>query len=99
MDDYEFTRSWVKSSLSKQLGIRRILFELKQKGVKEKIIEEVIGAIKEKYKEADVALGLAQKKLASLANIDKFKARQRIYAFLSRKGFSFDVVNGVMEQI
>ena len=99
LDDYKFARSWVKSSLSKQLGTRRILFELKQKGIREKIIEEVIGAIQGKYRESDVAVKLAQKKLASLEDIDKFKARQRIYAFLVRKGFSFDVVNGVIEQM
>jgi len=99
LDDNEFARSWVKSGISRRLGTRRISFELKQKGVEREIIEEAIDAIKDRYKESDVALELAKKKLADLKNIDKVKAKQRIYGFLARRGFSFDVVNEVIQEL
>jgi Uncharacterized protein conserved in bacteria len=33
LDDEEFARSWSQSRIAKPLGLRRISFELKQKGV------------------------------------------------------------------
>jgi len=99
LDDYEFARSWVKSGMFKQLGTKRISFELKQKGVSTEIIEEVLDSIKDKYKEANIALDLAKKRLVKYSNIEKFKAKRLIYGFLIRRGFSIDTVDEVMQEL
>jgi regulatory protein len=99
IDDYEFARSWVNACMAKNWGIKRISFDLRNKGIKKEIIEEVLVAIKDKYKEYEVALGLAERRIKSYGDIDKYKARQRIYGFLSRRGFSFDTIHDVMEAL
>lgn len=99
INDEEFAFGWMKSRLIKPLGLRRISFELKQKGISEEIIEQAKNNIKDNYREYEVVSELAAGKLKKLKNIDSNKARARIYGFLIRRGFSIDVINEVVNEL
>ncbi len=99
INDEEFASSWMKSRLRKPLGLRRISFELKQKGITEEIIEQLKSNIKDNYNEYEVVSELAKGKLKKLMNLDSNKARGRIYSFLIRRGFSIDLINEVVNEL
>lgn len=99
INDQEFALGWMKSRLNKPLGLRRISFELKQKGITEEIIEQAKASIKDNYREYEVVSDLAKAKLNKLKNIESGKARARVYRYLLSRGFSIDVINEVVSEL
>lgn len=99
INDEEFAAGWMKSRLRKPLGLRRIYFELKQKGITEEIIEQLKDNIKDSYNEYEVVTDLAKSKLNKLKNIELDKAKSRIYRYLLSRGFSIDVINEVVSEL
>lgn len=103
LNDAEFARFWVNSRISgKPMGPARIRYELKNKGVAEEIIDAALNSLKEKYDEYEAARGLAISRIKVLGKSiggDKKRMRQRLYGYLNRRGFSFDVISDVVEGI
>lgn len=100
-DDGEFARSWINYRLSKPLGLRAIEVELRQKGIGREIINELISEKKSILNELDIARELAKARLEKLkGKKDKDdKIKQKLYHYLSRRGFSGDIVGEVINQI
>jgi regulatory protein len=96
IDDAAFARAWAESRLKKPLGIRRIRQELVLKGIDKGIIEAALGEIKENYSERELVETLARERLNRLKGIEPRLARQRIFAYLVRRGFSPDVITEVL---
>jgi regulatory protein len=86
----------VSSRLKRPFGLRRIKQELLQKGLDKEIIETAFAWAKEDYQEEDVVRKLAEQKFAKSKGIDPVKAKQRIYAYLMRRGFSPDLVSNIV---
>jgi regulatory protein len=99
INDQVFALTWLNSRLGKPLGLRRIFFELKQKGISNEIIEEVQNKIKDNYNEYEVVQRLARDKIDKLKCLDQNKAKRRIYNFLIRRGFSVDIINDVINRL
>jgi len=99
IDDKTFASSWLNSRLRKPLGLRRIFYELKVKGISDQVIEEAQCKIKDKYNEYEVVSELAKDKFEKLSRLEPDKAKRRVYSFLLRRGFSPDIVNEVINQI
>jgi regulatory protein len=99
LDDESFTRAWVDSRLKRAMGLRRVKNELKLKGIKPALIEQSFAAVKENYSEDEVVSDLIRRKLQAVKGLDTQKAKQRIYAFLIRRGFSPDVIVDNLNQI
>jgi regulatory protein len=91
LDDQEFARAWLSSRLKKPYGLRRIREELRMKGVSGPIIDELMSDGLGDYSEDKIVLMLARKKFAQLKKIEPKKARQRVFAFLLRRGFGPDI--------
>lgn len=98
LDDNEFARMWLESRLKRTLGIRRIRQELKTKGIDKAIIDRQIGEIKDAYSEDEIVSELLKQRLAKLKGIDPQKARQRVYGYLLRRGFSPETVIDVLNK-
>jgi len=109
IDDAIFTKSWIEARLKKPYGLKRIIYELKNKGISEKIIESEIQKIRLGYSEYDTIKRIAEEKFTQLLHtragfkrqnlrIDQDKVKRRIYSFLLRKGFSSDVILEVLGQ-
>jgi regulatory protein len=99
IDDEAFAFSWMNSRLRKPLGLRRISFELKSKGISDEIIQQSKDKIKENYNEYEVVADLAKDKFNKLKNLEPNKAKSRVYGFLLRRGFALDIVNEVISQL
>jgi regulatory protein len=100
LDDAGFAKFWVEMRMrSKPVGSYLLKRDLRDKGLSEELVER---AIKEKgiqYDERDAALRIAKKRLDFYGSIHKIKAKRRIHDFLVRRGFSFDTVREVLEEL
>lgn len=93
LNDYQFASGWVNSRIStKPIGLRKLRYELKDKGIDNKIIEEVLNKLKENYNEYEAACDLAKSRIKRLSKVDKLKAKRRIFDYLLRRGFSYELV-------
>lgn len=99
VDDGAFARAWMGSRLKKPLGLYKIRRELEFKGVDKEIIDTVFKEIKEDYREAEVVGKIAKVKYAKLRGADSKKIKQRIYAYLLRRGFSPDTVTDEIQKL
>ena len=99
IDDNYFAKTWIESRIKKPLGIRRLKAELSIKGINKEIIDTQINEIQKSYAEEDIVGGIARGRLNKLKGIDPQKAKQRVYAYLLRRGFSPQVVIGCLNQI
>jgi regulatory protein len=99
IDDTIFTRGWLDSRLKRSMGLRRITNELKLKGVKPALIEESIAQVKDSYNEDEVVKDLIRHKAPALKGLEPQKAKQRMYGFLIRRGFSPDVIVDNLNQM
>ena len=85
LDDEDYARRYVEKNDHKK-SIRQMKFDLRQKGVSDDLVDE-----------SAQILGLLRKKNYDPEEPDPAK-RQKIYAFLARKGFSYDAINSAMKQ-
>jgi regulatory protein len=98
LDDKLFARGWTASRLRKPLGITRIRRELKQKGISDEIIAAETPEVTSS-EELESALALAKKRLALYSRIPKLKIKQRLYGYLVRRGFRFETVTRVLNNL
>ena len=78
-------------------GKRGLSLELRQKGINPKIIAQALAKISEKQ-----LLASAQKiitpKLKLYKNLPKIKLKQKLIGFLSRRGFSWEIIKSVVDE-
>jgi len=100
-DDEQFARWWKESRTRfKSKSDRVIKLELRQKGIKDEIIEQVMSEKTEDSKtDYEKALDLARKyhkKVTALPRQDQYR---RMGAYLGRRGFDFDIIRRVIDDI
>jgi regulatory protein len=99
LDDRAFTKSWINYRLARPFGFRRIIQELKHKGIDPEIIEGALSEAKESYSPESIALDLAQRRWQRLPDIDPVKKKKRVLDFLLRRGFEVDLVMKVIKKL
>lgn len=99
IDDNIFAKTWIESRLKKPLGLRRLVQELRFKGISKDIIDNQISRIKSAYQEEDIVLDLAKRRLNKLKGLEPDKAKRRIYSYLALRGFSPEVIIDVVRQL
>ena len=99
LNDRAFTKSWINYRLARPFGFRRIIQELKAKGIDPEIIEQAVGEVKESYAPEDVAMDLAQRRYQRLPNIDPVKKKKRVLDFLLRRGFETSIAMKVLRKL
>jgi regulatory protein len=92
IDDGLFAKAWIDSRLKKPFGLNRVIRELRIKGIAEETIQGQVSGLKEDYSEKEVVFGLAKERSKRLKGVEPQKARQRLYGYLLRRGFSVDTV-------
>jgi regulatory protein len=98
LDDRAFTKSWINYRLARPFGFRRIIQELKAKGIDQEIIEQTVAEV-EGYSPEAVALELAQRRWQRLPNIDPLKKKKRVLDFLLRRGFDAAVAMKALKKL
>ncbi|MBF0503737.1 MAG: regulatory protein RecX [Candidatus Omnitrophica bacterium] len=99
LDDRAFTKSWINYRLARPFGFRRIIQELKSKGIDPLTIEQAVAEIKDSYNADKTALELARRRWQRLPAIDPLKKKKRVLDFLLRRGFEADVAIRVIKKL
>lgn len=99
IDDEEFARSWVRSRIAnKGVGKARIKWELRQKGVSNDLIEQVLSDFDDEA-EYMHAMDAARRRWEKDATLDTRRKRQRVASYLRRQGFDWQVVSEVLSRL
>ena len=98
LDDTAFARFWIESrDTHRPRGRRALAWELRKKGVAEEVIEDALARFGSD--EATLARQAARKRAATLKTADPGKFRQQLGAFLARRGFSYEVIEQVVDEL
>lgn len=90
IDDMKYSESYIKQRLQyNPKGIYVLKMELKQRGVKQNVIDKAVENMN--IDELSDAIKLLQKKCFYLDDIDE-KNKKRLFAFLQRRGYSYDII-------
>lgn len=98
LNDREFALSFARNSIvTRPCGPSLLRRELKNKG----IVDELIAlALEEAYRETpveEIARQLAAKKRRQLGSVEEVKAKKRMVDFLARRGFSWEIINDMLD--
>lgn len=100
IDDAKFARFWIDSRMhANPMGDVVLKYELKLKGVSDSVIEAALQDKAANYDEYEAAFSMAKERFERLKKLDKKKALKRLYDFLIRRGFKYDTVRKIVENI
>jgi regulatory protein len=99
LNDEEFAKWWIEQrTLIKPKAGRVIRMELKQKGIDKELVDELLK--NEKESDFEKAKKLAEKRMPRYSKIkEKRKVFEKLGRFLVSKGFNYDIIKEVIDQI
>lgn len=98
LDDQKFAEFWVDNRTThKPRGKRLLRQELREKGVEQRIIDEILDDAD--IEEYDAALQLARKRNDSLTHLSHDLRYRRLSGYLARRGYGWDVVGPVLREV
>lgn len=96
VNDREFARFWVENRAAhRPRGRYALRAELRQKGIATDVVESAVSDVDEDAG----ALEVAQARAVRLAHLDRQTFYQRLYGYLQRRGFSYDVCRRVTNRL
>jgi regulatory protein len=96
LDDDRFAQAWVENrSEFRPRGKNMLRFELRQRGLQDEAIESAIHDIDE----GELAYQAGLKQARKLRDLEWNQFRQKMYGFLSRRGFDYEYISPVVERI
>ncbi|MBN1582747.1 MAG: RecX family transcriptional regulator [Anaerolineae bacterium] len=96
IDDEEFARYWISNREQfKPRGARALRYELHQKGIAERIIDDLVQDVDE----LESAYRAMSPKLAQWQHLDSSTFRRKLTGHLQRRGFNYAVISQVWERI
>ena len=99
LDDVAYAETFVRERLAtRPMGTERMAWELRQRGVDEEVVRQVVNTHLDPATESQAALKAARQRLERLRNLDEDAARHKVRAFLARRGFDEDVIEDVVNQ-
>ena len=99
LDDEKFAKLYAMSLIQgKAAGKKQIRFDLRNKGLSPKTVESALEAISD-FDEKEVALETAARRYERMKGVAKKTAKQRLYGFLSRRGFSTQSVFYALDKL
>jgi regulatory protein len=100
IDDTRFVKLWIENRMHlNPVGDIVLRHELKVKGVAEPLIESALVKKSEEYDEYEVAFNMAREQFERFKKLDRKKAMKRAYDFLLRRGFKYETVRRIIENI
>ena len=99
LNDQKLVRETVNWGIhGKRLGRLRIKLELKKRGIRNGVIDEALESY-EKATESDLAKTLAKERWEKLDRMEVRLRKKRVYDFLLRRGFEFELSRDVVNQL
>lgn len=100
VDDERFARIKASSAAGhKKHGRRRAMVELLKSGVNGEVARRAIDEVYERHDTLAVARDLAARQAARLRKLDPTVARRRLTGMLQRRGFDFEDIKPVIEEV
>ncbi|MFH0763820.1 MAG: regulatory protein RecX [Candidatus Omnitrophota bacterium] len=108
IDDAKFARFWVESRMHMNpMGDVILKHELKSKGVNDSVIEATLQDKAKDYDEYETAFSMANERYKRFQKLDasaslgtgKRKALKRVYDFLLRRGFKYDTIRRITQEL
>lgn len=100
INDEEFTKWWIEQRTHfRPRGIRVIKLELRQKGISQEIIDEILSNEDIKILSEESARKLIEKKIISYKGLPKQELYQKLSQFLLRRGFDWETVKEVIDEV
>ena len=96
VDDQNFAEIWVENrSEFRPRGSQMLRGELRQKGIQDQVIADVLGQIDE----SALALKAARKKARRFQSLEWQDFRKKMNGFLARRGFHYGVISEVLPKV
>ncbi|HMM29636.1 MAG TPA: RecX family transcriptional regulator [Aggregatilineaceae bacterium] len=96
VDDAAFAQYWVENrERFRPRGARALRYELRQKGIADAIISRALDG----YDGAESAYAAAQDQARRLRGLDRRSFRNRLGAFLARRGFDYDTAREAVDRL
>jgi SOS response regulatory protein OraA/RecX len=83
---------------SRPSGRRALTWELRQKGLDAETVADAAATVDD-ASEREGAMAAARSRLGRLAGADRREARRKMTAFLQRRGFAWDTIHGILDEI
>jgi len=101
LDDKIFANFYFNTRLKKKKGLGLIKAELSKKGVSRQIIDDIAFEFLDDPIQEESSLYLSEKKLKVLRrkNFSNIQLKQKIFQFLSYKGFSTDIIKTTIDKL
>lgn len=97
LDDRSFARFWIESrSRSKPLGKQALTYELRQKGISDAILRELLDELVD---ESEAAYQAAEGRVRRMRGSSQREFKQKLGSFLQRRGFRYDSINQALNQL
>lgn len=98
VDDEKFAKWWVEQRIQfKYKSKKDIEYELKNKGIKNEVISQVLSEIN--IDEEKTAEKLLEKKVYKWKNLPQRLAKRKMSQYLAGKGFSWEIVEKVVKKL
>ena len=100
VDDDKFAKFWIESRMHMNpAGDVVLRHELKAKGVADSVIDAALARKAETYNEYEIAKSMAVERFTRLKKLDRRKASKRLYDFMLRRGFAYETVRRIVEEL
>jgi regulatory protein len=96
LNDSQFAQTWIENrSEFRPRGRRALAYELKHLGVNPQVVERALEGVDEN----ELAYQAGLKQIRKYQHLEWQLFRQKMYAFLARRGFSYEVSNPVVARL
>jgi regulatory protein len=103
IDDRTFARMFTRDQIRRKAGRNLIRQKLYLKGIDRRMTDGVLDDLVRPEEEQESARALAARRLVlakkSLGALDHEKRKKRMYDFLIRRGFSFEIAQQTVQQL
>lgn len=96
-DDEEFAKQLIEEKIKyKPVGIRVLKQKLFEKGVPKQVGEKALAEVMENVDEKQLAMANFKKLQPKIQGKDLNEQKRKVYEFLTRKGFGYDVIKEII---
>ena len=100
IDDQRFARAFAQNKMiTKPMGEYLLRRELTAKGITEVVAQQAIDQIYQEYEPVALAKELAIKQAKKNRRLEPVKLKKRVSDFLLRRGFGWDIIHDVMDEL
>lgn len=100
INDSQFAEAFIVSKTSsKPIGRKLLERKLQEKGISRETVLETVATLSDEATQLELALKAARTKRRSLRKFDETKRREKLIAFLARRGFDWAIIKKVVHRI